>query len=236
MSKGIPPAMSSRLLGPFLSHSIGFPVATISRKVYSYIPIIGPMTVDDLPNQPGGISFLRQGEAELFLGALIATSGRLKIADLSSLWFSGSFSIIIPIPNSSTNIGALIEPMSTNVINAYMSSYKVWICIESIVALNKRIMVESSNSKENPSAGNFQTTDYVVTEITSDPFSCGCLVSTLIAFITSPKNKPIINSVYDIPNVTGLKIMVNRNLGADVMLQKLRYPDKGRRAGKPRLG
>jgi hypothetical protein len=43
--------------------------------------------------------------------------------------------------------------------------------------------------------------------------------STLIAFITSPNNKPIINSVYDIPNVPGLKITVTRNFGADVILQ-----------------
>ncbi len=43
--------------------------------------------------------------------------------------------------------------------------------------------------------------------------------STLIAFITSPNNKPIIDSVYDIPNVPGLKITVNRNLGADLLLR-----------------
>jgi hypothetical protein len=35
----------------------------------------------------------------------------------------------------------------------------------------------------------------------------------------SPNSKPIINSVYDIPNVPGLKITVSRNLGVDVMLQ-----------------
>jgi hypothetical protein len=43
--------------------------------------------------------------------------------------------------------------------------------------------------------------------------------STLIAFITSPNTKPIINSVNDIPNVPGLKITVSRNLGADLKLQ-----------------
>ena len=43
--------------------------------------------------------------------------------------------------------------------------------------------------------------------------------STLIAFITSPNSKPIINSVYDIPNVPGLKITVNRNYGPDVSIQ-----------------
>nr|CAH0107696.1 unnamed protein product [Daphnia galeata] len=195
-------------------------------------------------------------EAELYLGALIATTSRFKDADLSSAWYSGGFSILIPIPNSSTNIGALIEPMSTNVINAYMSSYKVWICIafsiptvmlslfgltKCIVALNKRIMVKSANSEKNsrPSAGNFQITDYVVTVLLSQGGYCvrkqlairlaaaawclACFVlvqaysSTLIAFITSPNNKPIINSVYDIPNVPGLKITVERNFAADVV-------------------
>ena len=52
----------------------------------------------------------------MFLGAVVATVGRFEDADLSSAWYSGSFSILIPFPNSSTNIGALIEPMSTNVI------------------------------------------------------------------------------------------------------------------------
>jgi hypothetical protein len=42
--------------------------------------------------------------------------------------------------------------------------------------------------------------------------------STLIAFITSPNNKPIINSVYDIEKVPGLKITVNRNFAADLRL------------------
>ena len=68
--------MWSRLRDPLPSYSIGFPVATILRKIslksisiwqlvhncffrYSYIPIIGPIFVDDVPNQRGGINFLK---------------------------------------------------------------------------------------------------------------------------------------------------------------------------------
>ena len=161
--------MSFTFRVPFLSHSIGFPFATISRKFHeqtryvsfclnqsdqgafnhkifllrlfinSYVPIIGPMLVDDFPNQRGGISYLRQGvksislllsiaylhalklgilkfqEADLHLGAMVGTSERFKDADFSSPWISRPFSILIPIPNSSTNIGALIQPMSTSI-------------------------------------------------------------------------------------------------------------------------
>jgi hypothetical protein len=79
--------MPSSLRDPFLSHLTGFLFATISRNYsgyyvlnlarnhtvmhlfsslitpyrYSYIPMTGPnMVVDDLPNQRGGMTFLRQ--------------------------------------------------------------------------------------------------------------------------------------------------------------------------------
>ncbi len=61
----------------------------------------------------------------MYLGALVGTVGRFKDADFSSPWMSSAFSILIPIPNSSTNIGALIEPMSTEVFQTYISPYKV---------------------------------------------------------------------------------------------------------------
>jgi hypothetical protein len=51
----------------------------------------------------------------LYLGALVESVERFKNADFSSPWLSGSFSILIPIPNASTNIGALIQPMRTEV-------------------------------------------------------------------------------------------------------------------------
>jgi ionotropic glutamate receptor len=46
---------------------------------------------------------------------MVATLERFKDADFSSAWLSGSYGILIPIPNSSTNIGALIEPFSNEV-------------------------------------------------------------------------------------------------------------------------
>ncbi len=51
----------------------------------------------------------------MYLGALVVTSERFKDADVSSPWMSSPYSILIPIPNSSTNIGALVQPMSTEV-------------------------------------------------------------------------------------------------------------------------
>ncbi len=60
----------------------------------------------------------------MYLGAIVATVGRFKDADFSSPWMSSAFSILIPIPNSSTNIGALIEPMSTEVFDLTMKFYQ----------------------------------------------------------------------------------------------------------------
>ncbi|EFX67399.1 hypothetical protein DAPPUDRAFT_115497 [Daphnia pulex] len=135
---------------------------------YSYIPMTEPnMVVDELPNQEGGMTFLRQKEAELYLGALVVTSERFKDADFPSPWMSSSFSILIPIPNSSTNIGALIQPMSTEVW--------IWICLsvpavmaslfglsKCIVALNKRMMHGSKPSDVNLRDSSFQITNYVI--------------------------------------------------------------------------
>ncbi|XP_046633004.1 uncharacterized protein LOC124312514 [Daphnia pulicaria] len=106
--------------------------------------MFGSFFVDDLPTQRGGLSFLRQGDANMFPGAIIGTLSRFKDADFSTPWISSPFSILIPIPKSSTNIAALIDPMRT----------EVWICIglsvptviaslyglsRCIVDLNKRI-------------------------------------------------------------------------------------------------
>ncbi len=47
----------------------------------------------------------------MFPGAIIGTLSRFKDADFSTPWISSPFSILIPIPKSSTNIAALIDPL-----------------------------------------------------------------------------------------------------------------------------
>ena len=51
----------------------------------------------------------------MFISAIVANPSRLKGADFSAPWMAGRFCILIPIPNSSANIAALIKPMSTEV-------------------------------------------------------------------------------------------------------------------------
>jgi glutamate receptor, ionotropic, invertebrate len=51
----------------------------------------------------------------MFISAIVANPSRLKGADLSAPWMAGPFCILIPIPNSSADIGALIKPMSIEV-------------------------------------------------------------------------------------------------------------------------
>ena len=45
---------------------------------------------------------------------------------------------------------------------------------------------------------------------------------TLTSHLTLPHSKPIVNSVYDIPNVRGLEITVDRNLGAEKLITESR--------------
>jgi hypothetical protein len=52
----------------------------------------------------------------LFVGAVVGTLNRFKDSDFSAPWMAGPLSILIPIPESSVNIGALVEPMSTEVL------------------------------------------------------------------------------------------------------------------------
>lgn len=49
--------------------------------------------------------------------------------------------------------------------------------------------------------------------------------STLISFITTPNRKPIVNSIYDIPNVPGLKITVFKNFAVDVLIMVSDLPN-----------
>ena len=42
--------------------------------------------------------------------------------------------------------------------------------------------------------------------------------STLTSHLTSPLRKPLIDSVYDIPNTPGLQIVVDRGFAADTLL------------------
>ncbi|EFX71751.1 hypothetical protein DAPPUDRAFT_111452 [Daphnia pulex] len=210
-------------------------------------------------------------EADLFVGAVVGTLNRFKDSDFSAPWMAGPLSILIPIPESSVNIGALVEPMST----------EVWICIAvsvlaviaSLIGLSKCInalneRTEPKKTEKNSGGSSFYIIDYVISVLLSQganllrhiniknntanltrkklsgaycekrqlairiaaaAWSLACFVlvqaysSTLIAFITSPNTKPIINSVNDIPNVPGLKITVSRNLGADLKLQQTDY-------------
>ena len=51
----------------------------------------------------------------MFISAVVGSPSRFKGADYSAPWMASPFSILIPISNSSANVGALIEPMSTEV-------------------------------------------------------------------------------------------------------------------------
>jgi hypothetical protein len=55
-------------------------------------------------------------EAEILVGVIIGTQNRFKAADFSTPWMSSLFSIIIPVPNSSMNFAALIDPLGTEVL------------------------------------------------------------------------------------------------------------------------
>jgi hypothetical protein len=39
--------------------------------------------------------------------------------------------------------------------------------------------------------------------------------STLISFIASPNNQPLINSIYDIPNTPGVNVVLEEGKAAD---------------------
>jgi len=47
----------------------------------------------------------------MYAGAILPTPSRFKDADPSASWMVGPFSILIPIPNSSTNIALRFEQM-----------------------------------------------------------------------------------------------------------------------------
>jgi hypothetical protein len=51
----------------------------------------------------------------LLIAAVVASVRRFKDTDFSSPWLAGPYDILIPIPNSSANTGALIKPMDTEV-------------------------------------------------------------------------------------------------------------------------
>ena len=52
--------------------------------------------------------------------------------------------------------------------------------------------------------------------------SCFVLIqsysSVLISVMTLPKLKPLINSVYDIPNISGLQVVANRGMAVQAAL------------------
>ena len=77
----------------------------------------------------------------MHLGAMVGTSERFKDADFSSPWISRPFSILIPIPNSSTNIGALIQPMSTEEFDLTIKNFTKLKFHRSIFELIRAILV-----------------------------------------------------------------------------------------------
>ena len=42
--------------------------------------------------------------------------------------------------------------------------------------------------------------------------------SALISYVSAPNRQPIIDSIYDVPKVPGLEIVVDKGLGADVVV------------------
>ena len=45
-----------------------------------------------------------------------------------------------------------------------------------------------------------------------------CYQTTLISFLTTPDWKPVIQTIYDLPNVPGLKITVDKGYVADIRI------------------
>lgn len=78
-------------------------------------------------------------------------------------------------------------------------------------------------------AGNHCESKWQAIRITAGTWCLATLVlvpaysGNLLSFIVSPTVKPIVNSIYDIPNVPGLRAAVDRNLAAETFLKQVPY-------------
>ncbi|KAI9553612.1 hypothetical protein GHT06_021534 [Daphnia sinensis] len=201
---------------------------------------INATAIDSLPNQPGLISYLLREEIDMII-SLSPTQSRLSFLDFSHPTLYVPVSFLIPVPDSSVKVEAVVKPFQP----------KVWVAL--ILAIPSVILVlallnrfaDASLGFGNPSTMKKElrwgySSFYILglllnqgSRLYGKSLSFYCLGgawciatfvivnaynSTLISHVTLPNKEPLIKSIFDLRSRPDVHLVTDRNMNTDAVL------------------
>nr|CAH0101150.1 unnamed protein product [Daphnia galeata] len=191
----------------------------------------------------GSLSFLLDGTCDMVLSDLFMTSGRYRLVDMPFPWYQGPARFLIPITDSSLNFTSVLKPFQLSVWIWLMVSLVFLIATFEMI---KAFLPKSGFGVPAVDDDSLQTSHkpipylYVFGLLLSQggpiiskrlPIrlvaGIWCLAafvlsqaynSTLITYVIAPNNPPLINSVLDIVNNPNIHLVVEKNMGLDVVI------------------
>ncbi|KAK4013130.1 hypothetical protein OUZ56_025370 [Daphnia magna] len=202
---------------------------------------INATAIDSSPNQPGLISYLLRKEIDMII-SLSPTQSRLSFLDFSHPTLYVPVSFLIPLPDSSVKVEAVVKPFEPKVWLALILAIPCVILALSLLNRHADFFLGYGNTprmKKEPRWGH--TSFYVFglllnqggSHLYGKSLSFYCLGgawciatfvivnaynSTLISHVTLPKKEPLIKSIYDLRNRPDVHLVTDRNMNTDAVL------------------
>ncbi|XP_046448237.1 uncharacterized protein LOC124197028 isoform X2 [Daphnia pulex] len=104
-------------------------------------------------NGRGLFSYLFDNQSDLIVSAIVPTSSRLKIVDITLPWSYGSYVFLLPIPDESANIYAVAKPFQWPV---WLGLIIAIICVITILNLLQRYLEYRSQFETGPNPKNLR--------------------------------------------------------------------------------
>ncbi|XP_046449181.1 ionotropic receptor 93a-like [Daphnia pulex] len=185
-------------------------------------------------------------QCDLLTQDVVPTPQRNKIVDLTTPWYYGNLVCVIPVPDETANINSVIKPFQWPVWLLIGVSIVVVIAVLNLLQryLEYRSAFEMDFKTSNkPRAEKWRTGNqylYVFGNLLSQGGFCPskwlpyrlvagvwilaafifvqAYTSTLITYVVTPINQPLINSVYDIAGSSDINLLVRETGSLNTLL------------------
>ncbi|XP_046648885.1 ionotropic receptor 93a-like [Daphnia pulicaria] len=191
----------------------------------------------------GSLSFLLDGTCDMVLSDLFMTSGRYRLVDMPYPWYQGPARFLIPVPDASLNFASVLKPfqlpvwitliVSVVLLIATFELIKCYLPLRDSNDSDIHDVTQCTSNKPIPylyvfglllSQGGPIISMRLPIRLVAGIWCLAAFVlsqaynSTLITYVIAPNNPPLINSVMDIISNPNIRLIVEKNMGLDVVI------------------
>ncbi|KZS12141.1 Uncharacterized protein APZ42_022949 [Daphnia magna] len=218
------------------------------RNNFTYAILTTNETTLELPvtrNNKGSMSYLLDGTCDMVVSDLFMTSRRYRVVDMPYPWYQGPARFLIPVPDVRLNFAAVLKPFQFRVwiwlvvsLALVIATFKLIKHYQPPLPSTPDGLVARVSHKPIPylyvfglllSQGGPVISQRKAIRVLAAIWCLAAFVlsqaynSTLITYVIAPNENPLINSVLDIVNNPNIHLLVEKNMGMDVVISVITF-------------